>query len=132
MESVFTVLGIVVFLGIGYFFLMILATPYIWFEAYMEEQEESAKQSRASFKDMLEKKKHDGTSNIDLKSLYKPVQKGMLRRFFASQLVVATAEWLVTWGLFLAIEALLAWNLYKGFGFVTDKAFTFLEKVLGI
>jgi hypothetical protein len=132
METIFVVLGILVFLGVGYVFLMILVTPYIWFSAYIENEEEKGKQSRASFNRMLKEKEHASSSEIELILKYKPKPKGVFGKLINSHVVSTSTEWLFTWGLFLAIEALLAWNLYKGFELVTDRAFTFLEGVFGI
>lgn len=132
METIFIILGILVFLGVGYVFLMILVVPYTWFESYMKSEEEKSKQSRASFIEMIEKQKETGSPERYSISQYKHEPKGLIEKFFANQVVASSLEWLFTWGLFLAIEALLAWNLYNGFELVIDKALNFLEKILGV
>lgn len=132
METVYGILGILVFLGVGYIFLMILVTPYFWFDEYIESQEEKHRESRESYRRMREEQKANGVSEKALASTYKPVPKGIVGKVTQNHVVVVTTEWLVTWGLFLAIEALLAWNLYKGFEFIIVETWKLLERILGV
>lgn len=132
METIAVIIGIVVFLGIAYICLLILVTPFIWFSTYMEHQEEKAKNSRANFKQMIEEQHLNGTAENPLISPYKPLPKGPLGKIIESQIVTATSEWLVTWGLFLVFEAILILNFFKGFELIMEKVQQFLEGVFGI
>ena len=105
-ELVLIIFLLAMYIGLGYVCLFILVIPHSWFEVYMEK----------SFALKIE------NSYLTLEN-----QKETKRKM--SALIEKALTWLLTWGIFLAIEALLAWNLYRGFIFVTDFVGTFASRL---
>jgi len=120
------IIGIIIFLLLGYISLMFLVIPYLWFRAYLEQEEIKANKSRERFQRKREELARDGKS-VDWISPYKDDNKRGIRRFTDNELVEASAEWLLTWGVFLVIEGFWAYGLYNGLEFIMTNVGEVLE-----
>lgn len=121
-------LGMAIFLILGYLGLMLLFIPYFWFKAYLELEESKAKKSRESYqKTMEEFKNREGVDNSWI-TPYKENKRKGISRFTENELVVESMEWLLSWGVFLALEVFWAYSLYNGFEFVMQNVGDFLDE----
>lgn len=126
MTTIGVIIGIIIFLLLGYISLMFLVIPYLWFRAYLEQEEIKANKSRERFQRKREELARDGKS-VDWISPYKDDNKRGIRRFTDNELVEASAEWLLTWGVFLVIEGFWAYGLYNGLEFIMTNVGEVLE-----
>jgi hypothetical protein len=121
-------IGMAIFLLLGYFCLMLLFFPYFWFKAYLELEERKAKESRDAYqKKMQEFANREGTDTGWL-TPYKDSKRKGIRGMTENELVVESLEWLFSWGIFLALEAFWVYSLYNGFELVMQNVGDFLDE----
>lgn len=120
-------IGIAVFLILGYICLMLLVIPYIWFKAYLELEERKAKENRDAYqKKMQELENQEGVDTSWITPFKDPKPRG-IGRFIENELVLESLDWLLSWGLFLVLEAFWVYSLYNGFEFIMQNVGEFLE-----
>lgn len=105
---------------------MVLIIPYLWFAAFLKSVEAEENERRKRFQNSKEELSRDGVS-VDWISEFKDVKKRGVRRFTENEYVEVSVEWLLTWGVFLALEGFWAYSLYKGFVFIMTNVGDFLE-----
>lgn len=121
-------IGITIFLILGYLGLMVLLFPYLWFKAYLELEESKAKKSRESYQKKMEEFKNQEGVDTSWITPYKENKRKGITRFTENELVVESMEWLFSWGVFLALQGFWAYSLYNGFDFVMQNVGDFLDE----
>ena len=121
-------IGITIFLILGYLGLMVLLFPYFWFKAYLELEESKAKKRRESYQKTMEEFKNREGVDTSWITPYKENKRKGIARLTENELVVESMEWLFSWGVFLALEGFWAYSLYNGFDFVMQNVGDFLDE----
>ena len=120
-------IGLAIFLIIGYICLMLVIVPYIWFSDSLELDERKAKESRDAYqKKMQELENRNDIDTSRITPLKNPKPRG-IRRLIENELVIESLEELFGWGVFLALEGVWVYSLYNGFEFVMQNVSDFLD-----
>ena len=121
-------IGMAIFLILGYLGLMILLVPYFWFKAYLELGESKAKHSRDIYQKKMEEFRNQEGVDTSWITPYKENKRKGIARLTENELVVESMEWLFSWGVFLALEGFWVYILYNGFDFVMQNVGDFLDE----
>ena len=122
-------IGMAVFLILGYFCLMLVFVPYIWFKAYLELEDRKAKENRDAYQKRLQGLENPEGRDTGWSTPYEESKRKGIRRITENELVAESLEWLLSWGIFLALEGFWVYSLYKGFESAMQNVGDFLEAI---
>ncbi len=122
-------IGLLVFLVLGWLFLAALLVPYMWFKAYLKLEEDKERRSREAYRDKLQSLSKGEQEKLDSFPAYKRSERKGIERLTENEIVRELLEWMFSWGVFLAVQALWTFSLYRGFSSIMEVVGEFLDDV---
>jgi hypothetical protein len=128
MTAIGFVIGLVIFLGVGWLFLAALLLPFLWFKAYLELEEIESSRLRDDYRKRIQSVLTDKDDTIASPETYKKIERKGLKRFTENEILVELIEWLFSWGFFLLLQGFWTYSLYRWFSSFMEVVGEFLDK----